>query len=421
MPKLLHTADLHLDSPLRSTAMHDALAGQKIGNASRGALRNIVAICEAEGVAGLLLSGDVFDKAHISAEAHGFFMGQMEQLRRCQTDVFIVRGNHDAQNRLLHASELPGHVTLFSGRTRSAPLKDTRVMIHGVSFDTPHIPHSLVPKMPRPETGAGAVNIAMLHSSLGGASGSDNYAPCTVADLEETGFDYWALGHIHKRQIHKTRPLIVMPGTPQGRDMGEDGPKSATLVTIDGTKISIEERRTCVLAFQRCECAVHHSETMDDVYAALQGALRKVAQSAPPFDIVLRPVLTGKTPLDWRIRRDAKALEAFCRNMPDGDGQISIERLAVHTRPPDAGDGSAGGDAFAEIFAQMARTASDPQFLDEAMQHCDALISALPPELQNDYGKTDAERRQYVAHLARQASAHAVALLRGETHETEEE
>ena len=74
----------------------------------------------------------------------------------------------------------------------------------------------------------------MLHTSLGGSPAHDLYAPCAPADLHGSGFDYWALGHIHQRVgRERGRATIVMPGNPQGRDINEAGPKSATLVTID--------------------------------------------------------------------------------------------------------------------------------------------------------------------------------------------
>jgi DNA repair exonuclease SbcCD nuclease subunit len=76
----------------------------------------------------------------------------------------------------------------------------------------------------------------MRHTSLGGATGHDPYSPCSVADLQATGFEYWALGHIHKRIIHEGPCTIVMPGIPQGRDINEGGLKSVSLVTVNNDR-----------------------------------------------------------------------------------------------------------------------------------------------------------------------------------------
>ena len=104
------------------------------------------------------------------------------------------------------------------------------VAVHGVSFAQKHAPESLLPKFRPPHDGA--VNIGMLHTSLGGSPSHDRYAPCAPAELHGHGFDYWALGHIHQRLSKTGRATIVMPGNPQGRDINEAGPKSATLATI---------------------------------------------------------------------------------------------------------------------------------------------------------------------------------------------
>ncbi|RWE19328.1 MAG: DNA repair exonuclease, partial [Mesorhizobium sp.] len=98
----------------------------------------------------------------------------------------------------------------------------------------------------------GAANIGIMHTSLAGSPGHDVYAPCSVADLHGHGFDYWALGHIHVRQVYSGASTLVMPGIPQGRDINESGEKSVTLVTIrDDRSVEIEERLTSIAQFER--------------------------------------------------------------------------------------------------------------------------------------------------------------------------
>jgi DNA repair exonuclease SbcCD nuclease subunit len=84
----------------------------------------------------------------------------------------------------------------------------------------------------------------MMHTSLGGAVGHDPYAPCSEADLLGHGYDYWALGHIHRRFERRSESaLAVMPGIPQGRHARENGRGSATLVEIDGSGVRTREIR----------------------------------------------------------------------------------------------------------------------------------------------------------------------------------
>jgi hypothetical protein len=88
-----------------------------------------------------------------------------------------------------------------------------------------------------PPTIADRFNIGILHTSLDGREGHDRYAPCTVNQLLGKGYDYWALGHVHKREIvHDAAPVILFPGNLQGRHIREEGPKGCMLVSVEGDK-----------------------------------------------------------------------------------------------------------------------------------------------------------------------------------------
>ena len=209
--KILHTADLHLDSPLASLALRNADLQTRVITASRNSLEKMVDFCLAEGVAAMLIAGDLYDRAERSAKTAAYLTIQMERLRASGVRVFYIKGNHDAENPITGEIDLPANVHVFDGRGGKMQLAPD-VWVHGVSFRDKHAPDSLLPKFGALEPGA--VNIAMLHTSLTGAAGHDPYAPCSVADLVQAGFDYWALGHVHKRQVHATAPWVVMPMRP---------------------------------------------------------------------------------------------------------------------------------------------------------------------------------------------------------------
>jgi len=74
----------------------------------------------------------------------------------------------------------------------------------------------------------------MLHANVGSSTGHEAYAPCTVEELAATGYDYWALGHVHTRAILRDEaPLVVYPGNTQGRHPNERGPRGVYLVEVD--------------------------------------------------------------------------------------------------------------------------------------------------------------------------------------------
>jgi len=273
--KILHTADLHLDSPLKSLALKDERLSEQVQTATRTALRRLVQFGIDEGISALLIAGDLFDGKERSAKTAAFLVSEMDRLREAGIRVFYIKGNHDAENPVAGAFELPANVNVFDGRGGKVKLADEDVWIHGVSFRDRHAPKSLLPKYDPPV--AGAINIGMMHTSLSGASGHDLYAPCTLLELLGHGFDYWALGHVHKREIHSSEPWVVMPGMPQGRDIGEAGPKSATLLKIDGDRIEIEEVRVAPVEFRMSVCDVSVVADDDDLRKCIRAHLRTEA------------------------------------------------------------------------------------------------------------------------------------------------
>ena len=240
----------------------------------------------------------------------------MERLQKADVQVFYIKGNHDAENPITGEIDLPACVHVFDGRGGKVQLSP-EAWVHGVSFRDKHAPDSLLPKFGTPEPGV--INIAMLHTSLAGTPGHDLYAPCAVADLVSSGFDYWALGHIHKRQIHAKVPWVVMPGNPQGRDIGEAGAKSATLLTIENGQITLEEIPTSSVEFRESTVSIAGLADDDEIRDALRTHLAAEAATVPDCAI-LRLTLTGATPRAWQLRRDrdvwAEVLTQLCAPDP---------------------------------------------------------------------------------------------------------
>ncbi|MGA8712066.1 MAG: DNA repair exonuclease, partial [Roseiarcus sp.] len=219
--RFVHTADIHLDSPLRSLALREPELAELIGGATRKAFVAIIDLCLSEQVDALMISGDLYDGEQTSMKTARFLADQLRRLHEAGIKAFIIRGNHDAESRITRELTLPESVKVFSGRTETVLLRGGAldVAVHGVSFAQKHAPESLLPKFRPPHDGA--VNLGLMHTSLGGSPSHDAYAPCAPAELHGHGFDYWALGHIHQRFAERGRATIVMPGNPQGRDINE--------------------------------------------------------------------------------------------------------------------------------------------------------------------------------------------------------
>jgi len=370
MIKVLHTADIHLDSPMRSLALRDPELRDQVQTATRAALTRIMDTALGEGIAALLIAGDLFDGAERSARTAAFLTDQLDRLRVSGIQVFYIKGNHDAENPLTGELIWPENVHVFDGRGSKVQLTDN-VWIHGVSFSDRHAPASLLPKFPAPVEGA--VNIAMLHTSLIGAKGHNPYAPCTLNDLVESGFDYWALGHVHRRQVHSNTPWVVMPGTPQGRDIGEAGPKSSTLITI-GKTIEVEEVPTSVVEFLNLEIDTADTESDDTLRDLLRQRLRETAAGLNSDSGVVRLTLTGDSPRRWQILRDRDVWTETAAQISRETGHLWLDKL-VFNLSDKATTGHSATDELAKIMDTIRK---EPGFAETCRAELEVVLAELP-------------------------------------------
>jgi hypothetical protein len=166
------------------------------------------------------------------------------------------------------------------------------IPLHGWSFPEPEAPVDVASLLPAPLPGL--LNIGMLHTSAEGRRGHADYAPCSRRTLRQHGYDYWALGHVHAREIVSTEPWIVFPGNLQGRGPREEGYKGASLVRIRAGKIaSVEHRSLDVLRFATVVADASETERFDDVLAVARSALLRATRDAQGRPLVARLVLEG--------------------------------------------------------------------------------------------------------------------------------
>jgi DNA repair exonuclease SbcCD nuclease subunit len=411
--RFVHTADVHLDSPLRTLALREPALAELIGGATRRAFVSVVDLCLAEKVDALMIAGDLYDGEQTSMKTARFLADQLGRLHEAGIQTYVVRGNHDAESRITRELVLPDSVKVFTGRpevvVRSAGAFD--VAIHGISFAQKHAPDSLLPKFRGPAPGA--VNIGMMHTSLGGSPAHDRYAPCAPADLHAAGFDYWALGHIHQRSVEEGRATIVMPGNPQGRDINESGPKSASLVTIDGGgRIAVDERLTGVAEFRRLPVRLSGADDWREALRRIEDALAAERAVTASEHLVVRLALSGATPLAWRLRSDADILEEETRRIGDALGRTWLDKIEVRCDAPRAERISA--DPVAELRLLMeSEVGRSKSFRDELASIADDLRAALPPLSREDLFGADADAiAEALSAFAREGADDVLAFLR---------
>ena len=388
-----------------------------IGNATRQAFVRVIDLCLREHVDALLLAGDLYDGEQTSMKTARFLAEQMRRLHEAGIRVFIIRGNHDALSQITKELVFPDTVKIFSGRAEAIAVdradRGFPVVVHGLSFAEPHAPQSLVGKY-RPVV-EGSFNIGILHTSLSGASGHNPYAPCTLADLQGTGFNYWALGHIHKRAVVEGKCRVVMPGMPQGRDINEAGAKSVSLVTVgDDLSVRIEERLTSVAQFERVDVDVSQIEEWTVLAKKIGKALEGARHDCACDQLVTRVRLTGATPLAWRMRRDLDLLKTEADDRASLIGGCWVEKLEIHSRLPLA-ERSPSADPLIELRGLIAdEVAVSEAFKAVAREFADELRGQLPPECRHMLGREENEYDRAVASLLDEGADNVLARLQAD-------
>ncbi|MDE0307787.1 MAG: DNA repair exonuclease [Albidovulum sp.] len=380
--RFIHTADMHLDSPLRTLALKNEALADLVSSSSRDALEKIVQTSIERKVDAVLVAGDLFDGEVRSMKTAAFVSKQMRNLNAAGIRVFMIKGNHDAESKIATQIPMPDNVHIFSGRSATRRIEYADVAVHGVSFPGKLVSESLLPRFPQPVEGC--FNIGILHTSIGGSAGHDTYAPCSEHELIAFEYDYWALGHIHKRSVINENPHIVMPGIPQGRDIGESGPKSATLVEVSNRKVNLEEIATAKAEFASVRVNATGIDSWDNLLEALSEALAAANGNSKAPNLVARIAVVGRCPIHWRIRHSKEILKEHLEGKVASIGGVWIEQIDIETTPDTPGQ--AGADPIDELLGHMRELSSDASLRKRAREEWESLLKQLPRETRADWG-----------------------------------
>jgi len=382
MFKFIHSADIHLDSPLKGLEVHEGAPVEEIRGATRRAFDNLIDLAIEEEVAFVLIAGDIYDGNWKDYNTGLFFVSRMGKLQRAGIKVFIISGNHDAASRITRTMPLPDNVTHFSSRKpHSVVVDDLGVVIHAQSYATKALTEDIASGYPQRDSNY--FNIGLLHTSLTGREEHENYAPCSIDDLKSKGYEYWALGHVHKREIVSADPWIVFAGNIQGRHIKEIGPKEATVVTVDDNLVAVvEERELDVLRWAICEVDLSECETTDGVYDLVRSTFELEVNKADGKTLVIRLVLNGETPVHAQLfDRTEQWTEEF-RGIASSLGDVWLEKVQFRTRRKLSFEEILGGDtAIAGLIESIQKLDLDGKNLSDLVPELAILKSKLPAEI----------------------------------------
>lgn len=381
--KFIHAADIHLDSPLVGLAAYDGAPLERLRGATRRALEGMVDLALEEAVDFVVVSGDLYDGDWRDFNTGLFLASQMARLSARGIPVFLLHGNHDADSQITKRLPLPATVKVFSARRpESFELPALRTVLHGQSFRHRETTENLAASYPRPRPGW--FNIGVLHTALDGREGHAPYAPCDLAGLVNHGFDYWALGHVHGRELLHEHPHVLFPGNLQGRHARETGAKGCTLVTVaEGYVVSCEHRCVDVLRWTLVEADLTGAGDTAEMLRRVRSALDEALSAAEGRPLACRVRLCGTTALHGRLvsRREQVQAEVRALAFEAGTDALWIEKVKLATRPEADRAALAGrSDALGGLVRSLGALSGEADLLDALGTDLADLLARLPPE-----------------------------------------
>lgn len=383
--RFIHTADIHLDSPLTGLSAYQDAPAALLRTATRDAFENLVAEAIAEKVDFMVIAGDLYDGTWKDFNTGIFFARQMGRLNSAGIPVFLLYGNHDAESEMTKKLSLPENVHQFpTGKPGTFKLPQLQVALHGRSFKDAATTENLAVGYPEPVLGW--LNIGVLHTALEGMSAHANYAPCSIAELEARGYQYWALGHVHEHRIWRGTSTIAFPGNLQGRHIRETGARGALMVTANGAEIeSVERIYVDVLRWHALDVDVSAASNLTEVVRLAACRIEEMLdESEGDLPIAVRVTLVGASPahgelfgLEAQVRAEVLAQAASINA-----SRLWIEKVRVNTTPHElAAQVASRSDAIADLQALLVKADEDSGFLQSLQDDLMQMVGKLPLEV----------------------------------------
>jgi len=379
---------------------HEGAPVDELRQATRQALNNLVALAITEKVDFVLISGDLYDGDWKDYNTGLYFVSQMSKLREAHIPVYLISGNHDAASKITRTIRFPEGTHVFPKNEPSTLIvKNLDVAIHGQSFASPAVTQNLSLNYPAPIPGN--FNIGMLHTCATGREGHEPYAPCTVEDLQLKGYDYWALGHVHQREILSHDPLIVFPGNTQGRNIRETGAKGCMLVTVDEKgRPSADFKSLDVIRWIRLPVDASGAGSGNDVVDLVSENMERILGENSGMPLIARVEIAGSSPAHTDL---AAYRERWINDIKSVAVDISGDRIWIEkvkfrtTSPKDIETGAHAEGPIGELWRYLDTLRSDSDQLIEIGETLKEITRKLPREVMEDREVISPEDPQWLA------------------------
>lgn len=371
----IHAADLHLDSPMIGLKHLPGNIFSRVKESTFTALKKLTTVAIEQQVDFVVLAGDLFDGEDRSLRAQSRFRKEMLKLAEKEIPVYIVHGNHDHLNGSWVHLDMPTNVHVFHSEVETMVLYTKSgecVHLYGFSYPTRHVYDRKIDDYKKKE--GADFHIGILHGNESAGTEHDNYAPFSVKDLQEKDFDYWALGHIHKRAVLSENPPIIYPGNIQGRNKKESGSKGFYHVTLTDLDAKMDFIESSDLVWEEVIIDAAATNSFHDVLHLCQTTINTIRRDQRGTLVSL--FLKNMYLTDDREKRslNGELLELLSEDEKDEESFVWIVDLTItEGQQIDREQLKTETNFYAELF--------------ETIEHFDHFDSALAPLYDHPLGR----------------------------------
>ena len=227
----------------------------------------------------------------------------------------------------------------------------------------------------------GLFQIALLHSNCGGNPCHEDYAPARLDELVSSGFDYWALGHVHEQAVLSRDPLVVYPGNTQGRSMRETGPRGCCVVSVDRRRnVTIDLVPLDAIRWASQEVSINGLASVDELDKRIGEAIDGIRESSAGKPTVCCLEITGRGPLSKELRRDQCIPDLLERGRENGlqEPLVWLQAICLDCLPEiDLKKRSEADDFLGQLLRVMREAQAQIPGTGESQEVPDALLEPL--------------------------------------------
>lgn len=260
--RFIHIADMHFDIPFTSLNNKEDL-GEKRRIEQRNAFKKIIEYIKNNHIEYLFIAGDLYEHDYVRKSTIDYISKLFDEIPN--TKVFITPGNHDPyiKNSIYDTYEFGDNVYIFRN-SRIEKYEDENVNIYGMAFTEFFMEESPLEKLVLPVSNK--PNILVAHCDLNGSKDKEgfSYNPILESKLNSLGFDYVALGHIHKNNFNNENK-IYYPGSTIALGFDELGEHGMIVGEINKKNLNIDFVRLDDRKFEEIELKVDEFNSKEDL------------------------------------------------------------------------------------------------------------------------------------------------------------